>query len=60
MVDKVPLLTVGRVAIKTIELFNSLMYFSVRKKIASSSEGLATSVTRETFLSVVNNVDVLF
>ena len=60
MVDKVPLLTIGRVTINTIELFDTLMFLSVRKKIASSSERLATNVTRETFLSFVNNVDVLF
>ena len=59
VVHKVPLLTIGRVAINTVELFDTIMYLLVSKECASPSETFPTGITREISLSFVYNVDVI-
>ena len=59
VVHKVPLLTIGRVAINTLKLLDTIMYLLVSKKCASPSETFTTGVAREISLSFVNNIDVI-
>ena len=59
MVHQVPLLTIGRVAINTLKLFDAFMYLLVSKKCTSPSETFTTGVAREISLSFVYNTDVI-
>ena len=59
MVHQIPLLTIGRVTVNAIELFESIVYLLVSSKSVGPGEELATDVTGEVPQAVVNCVDVV-
>ena len=59
MVHQIPLLTIGRVTVNAIELFESIVYLLVSSKSVGPGEEFATDVTGEVPEAVVNCVDVV-
>ena len=59
VVHQIPLLTIGRVTVNAIELFESIMDLFVSSESVSPGEELATDITGKVSEAIVNGVDVI-
>ena len=59
VVHQIPLLTIGRVTVNAIELFESIMDLFVSSESVSPGEELATDITGKVSEAIMNGVDVI-